>query len=68
MKPAKPVITNTEILCRAIRNILDEICQQENLWGGVPSFAPMLRAYIDERTPKLEALKQMYRIETGTDY
>lgn len=63
-----PIITHTEILCRAIRNIESEIRNQEEYMGGITECEAMLSAYISERTPKLEALKEMYRIETGTDY
>lgn len=63
-----PIITHVEILSRAIRSIEDEIRNQEEAMGNTPEFKDMLTAYISERTPKLEALKEMYRIETGTDY
>lgn len=67
-KKPTPIITHTEILCRAIRSIEEEIRNQQNYMGGIPECAEMLHAFVDERTPKLEALKEMYRIETGTDY
>lgn len=67
-KTVKPVITHTEILCRAIRNIEDEIRTQTNYMGGIPECEALLQDYINEHTPKLDALKEMYRIETGTDY
>lgn len=65
---AKPVITHTEILSRAIRSIEEEIRAHEDLMGDEPKFKDMLEAYIAEREPKLAALKQMYKIETGVDY
>lgn len=49
-----PLITHTEIIHRAIRNIEDEIERME-----------VLR---EMYTPKLEALKEMYRFETGIEY
>lgn len=64
----KPVITHTEILCRAIRNIEDEIKTQKSFMSGMPECEAMLTAYVNERISKLEALKEMYRIETGTNY
>lgn len=67
-KKNSPIITHTEILCRAIRSIEDEIRNQQNYMGGIPECENMLHAFVDERSPKLEALKEMYRIETGTDY
>lgn len=67
-KKPTPIITYTEILCRAIRSIEAEIRNQQNYMGGIPECENILRAFAEERTPKLEALKEMYRIETGTDY
>ena len=67
-KTVEPVITHTEILCRAIRNIEHEIRTQTSYMGGIPECEALLQAYVSERTPKLEALKEMYRIETGTAY
>lgn len=63
-----PVISHVEILCRAIRNIEDEIKNQEAYMGGIPEREAMLAAFVNERRPKLDALKEMYRIETGTNY
>ena len=68
MAKSTPIITHVEILSRAIRNIEDEIDSQKGLMGDNPEFGDMLAAYIAERTPKVEALKEMYRIETGNDY
>lgn len=67
-KKTEPIITHTEILCRAIRSIEDEIRNQTNYMGGIPECEALLQAYVNERTPKLDALKEMYRIETGTDF
>ena len=67
-KKNTPIITYTEILCNAIRNIENEIRNQQNYMGGIPECEAMLQAFVNERTPKLEALKEMYRIETGADY
>ena len=63
-----PVITYVEILCRAIRNIEDEIKRQQDIWGNIPECKAMLDAFNEERHQKLVALKEMYRIETGTNY
>ena len=68
MKKATPIIKHVEILSRAIRSIEDEIHEQEKAMGDNPQFKDMLAAFVAERTPKLEALKEMYRIETGNDY
>lgn len=68
MKKTVPIITHVEILSRAIRSIEDEIRNQEEVMGEIPECKDMLAAYIAERTPKLEALKEMYRIEIGNNY
>lgn len=68
MKKTAPIITHVEILSRAIRSIEDEIHNQEEVMGDIPECKDMLAAFIAERAPKLEALKEMYRIETGNDY
>lgn len=67
-KKATPVITHVEIVCHAIRNIENEIRNQQRYLDGIPECGDALRAYVDERIHKLKALKEMYRIETGTDY
>lgn len=63
-----PIITHVEILCRAIRSIEEESKEQKAVMGSIPECEAMLNAYINERNSKLEALKEMYRIETGTNY
>jgi hypothetical protein len=63
-----PVITHVEILCRAIRNIEDESKSQQKTMGNIPECKAMLDAFNEERRQKLVALKEMYRIETGTNY
>lgn len=68
MAKTKPIITHTEILCLAIRNIEDKILDQTAQLGAIPSCDEMLNACISEGIAKLDALKEMYRIETGTEY
>jgi hypothetical protein len=68
MAKTKPIITHVEILCHAIRNIENEIKYQESQLGAIPEFDATLKAYVNERTAKLEALKEMYCFETGTKY
>ena len=68
MKKCKPIITHLEILCLAIRGIENEIRNQVNYMGGIPECEEQLKAYVNEHTLKLNALKEMYRIETGTEY
>ena len=68
MKKVAPIITHVEILSRAIRSVEEEIRRQEELVGDKPEFKDMLVAFVAEREPKLAALKEMYRMETGNDY
>lgn len=67
-KKTGPIITHTEILSRAIASIEQEIRQMEEVMGNTPECQQMLQAYVDERTPKIEVLKRMYRYETGVEY
>lgn len=53
-------ITHTEILARAAQNIEAEI----RTWEAAEIAAPM----IGPLREKLEAVKTLYRIETGTEY
>lgn len=68
MKKAIPVITNTEILCYAIRFLQKEVDDMVAYCDGIPEKEEFLNFFVDQRRPKLEALKMLYRIETGTDY
>ena len=68
MKKTAPIITHTEILCYAIRCLQKEIDDMTAYLEGVESKAEYLDFFLAERTPKLDALKELYRIETGSDY
>lgn len=71
MAKNKPIITHTEILVRAIRSIEDEIDNMKKKCEGRMEEALVKQIcddYIAERTPKLDALKEMYRIEVGVEY
>lgn len=67
MKPLKtnPIITYTEILARAIRTIEDEITEWHNKGDNFPQ--ELIAKATEEPRAKLEALKTLYRIETGSD-
>lgn len=67
-KSNKPIITQTELICRAIRSIEDEISAHKNQFGGNPSYEAYLGNIVAEHEVKLNALKQMYFFETGTNY
>ena len=68
-KKTTPIITHTEIFARAIRSIEVEIEEWKLKCEYMP---PKLREDMfakstEELREKLNALKTLYRIETGTD-
>lgn len=74
-KKPEPILTHTEILCFAIHHLNAEIedikRKGENLakrTGNKDMADGITAALIEPITAKLEALLEMYRIETGTDY
>lgn len=75
VKKNDPILTHTEILCFAIRHLNHEIedikRKGENLakrTGNKEMADGITATLIEPLAPKLEALLEMYRIETGTDY
>lgn len=70
MPKSKPIITHTEIISRAIRSIETEIDKWRDCCKGFPE--EQAESFFDASTKdmraKLDALKQMYLIETGTNY
>lgn len=75
MAKNEPIITHTEILCLAIQRLQNDIedikRRGESLAGktGNKEMADEIVAQlIAPMTPKLEALKELYRIETGTNF
>ena len=67
-KQPEPIITHVEIYARAIRNISDEIKVWEDRCKDFPqeqrdSIVSKSTAHL---LPKLEALKEMYRMESGS--
>lgn len=64
-KKQEPMITYTEILSRAIRQMEEELESWETRMAGKQDF---IEAKRDELCPKTEAAKTLYKIETGTDY
>lgn len=69
-KKSTPIITHTEILNRAIGSITAEIADWYTKCESLPQ--PIRDETIQKATEplqeKLDALKELYRIETGTDY
>ena len=68
MAKTKPIITNVEILCRAIRSVEDEINAEKARYTGTPGMECYLEGVIAELVGKLDALHNLYHIETGTEY
>jgi hypothetical protein len=68
MKKNTPIITHTEILCLAIRCLQKEINDMTAYLEGIESKEEYLTFFLAERTPKLDAMKELYRIETGSEY
>lgn len=67
-KKNTPVITHTEILCYAIRNLENEIEEMRKRCEGKPGAEEFLKDTTDRLMPKMDAIKEMYRFETGHEY
>lgn len=67
MKKDAPIITHTEILSRAARSIELEIEDWERKAESLPGSAGMLGQVTSGLREKLEALRTLYHIETGSD-
>lgn len=61
-------ITHTEILARAAQNIEAEIRTWEDKVSGNQEIAEMAVPMLEPLREKLEAVKTLYQIETGTEY
>lgn len=69
-KKTTPIITYVEILNRAIHSIEKEIGVWNDRCADFPQAQKedMLERATRDLRSKLDALKEMYHIETGTDY
>ena len=67
-KKAEPVITHTEILCRAIESLESEIRNWELRCEGKPGLEEEIKFITSPLRDKRDALLQLYRIETGVEY
>lgn len=68
MKKQNISINHTEILCYAIKAVQAEINDWNAKCSGHAGFEEILEQATSRLIPKLEALKELYRIETGTEY
>ena len=68
-KKTTPIITYTEILARAMRSIAGEIADWHRKCDSLPEEQKfkMFATATEELRAKMDALKTLYRIETGTD-
>ena len=64
----KPIITQTELICRSILSVEREIGELREKFGSEPSYKAYLDANVAELEEKLAALKTMYLFEVGTNY
>lgn len=69
-KQPEPIITHSEIYSRAIRSIQDEIKAWEDRCEGLSQEQKddIVSRSTAHLRPKLEALKEMYRFESGDEY
>lgn len=67
---ANPIITQTEIISRAIRSIEEEISECRHRCDGLPQEMreQMFNTATKELVMKQTALRTMYLFETGTEY
>ena len=65
-KKTTPIITYTEILARAIRTFEDEIAEWHSKSDSFPK--ELIAKATEEPRAKLDALKTLYCIETGTEW
>lgn len=69
-KKTTPIITHTEIYARAIKSVEAEIDEWRRRCAGFPQGEreKIFSAATEMLMCKLTSLKEMYRIETGTEY
>ena len=74
MAKNKPIITHTEILCLAIQAVSRKIHEYDEMVDKCDNMAAREVAEFarDQNAviwlPKLKALKELYKIETGTEF
>ena len=73
-KKNTPIITHTEILCLAIQTAARKLHEYDEMVDKCDNMAEReIAAYARDHNaeiwaPKLAALKELYKIETGTDF
>ena len=64
----EPVITHTEILCYAIRHLAVRVDGWRKATATMENAEEALADICKRELTQIAALKELYRIETGTDY
>ena len=67
-KKPTPIITYTELICTAIIYFERRVQSWRESIGDLPDAQEMLNDICKDDLAKIEALKTMYRFETGVDY
>lgn len=70
-KKSSQILTNTEVLCYAIRSACSDWKDIENKAKAAEAIDPAFAAEIRQTFPareKLDALRDLYKLETGTEY
>lgn len=68
MAKNKPIITHTKTLCYAIMYLQGQIDDMKARCEGKPGGEEILQHYVAQFGPELEALKELYRYETGVEF
>ena len=68
MKKNTPIITHTQTLCYAIKHLENEIDNMKKRCEGKPGGEEFIKMHLEQFGPQLDAIKEMYRIETGVEY
>ena len=67
-KKAIPAITHTETLCYAIYYLEKDVERWRTALSELPDAEERLSHICERQLRQLEALKQMYKIETGEEF
>lgn len=65
-KPA-PTITHTELLCLAYRTLEADVRHWETAFAGRPDAAEAVTQICARQLAQMDAIRTMYRYETGVD-
>lgn len=66
-KRPEPVLTHTELLCLAYRALEADIARWRETCADLPDASERVANICARQIKQLEAIRQMYLIETGTE-